>query len=76
LSLKGSSGEPTKIIDKFKRYNITSAIKHVKKFCAMPVVIENGDHAFIYLFAGAILSIHISQARGPRLNFTNNGFEK
>ena len=34
---------------------ITSAIKHVKKFCAMPVVIENGDHAFIYLFAGAII---------------------
>ena len=34
---------------------ITSAIKHEKKVCAMPVVIENGDHAFIYLFAGAIV---------------------
>jgi len=36
---------------------ITPAIKHVKKICAMPVVIENGDHDFIYLFAGPIEEI-------------------
>jgi hypothetical protein len=38
--------------------NITPAIKHVNKFCAMPVVIENGDHAFIYLFAGVIIYVY------------------
>ena len=33
---------------------ITPAIKHVNKFCGMPVFPENGNHALIYLVAGVI----------------------
>jgi hypothetical protein len=35
-------------------YITTPAIKHVNKFCGIPVFHENGDHAFIYLVAGVI----------------------
>gem|GEM_PF-2639302 len=38
---------------------ITPAIKHVNKFCAMPVVTENDDYAFIYLFSGVIISTYL-----------------
>jgi hypothetical protein len=34
---------------------ITPAIKHVNKFCGIPVFPENGDHALIYLVAGVII---------------------
>jgi hypothetical protein len=33
---------------------ITPAIKHINKFCGMPVFPENGGHALIYLVAGLI----------------------
>jgi hypothetical protein len=36
---------------------ITPAIKHVNKFCGIPVFPENGDHALIYLVAGVIIKI-------------------
>jgi hypothetical protein len=59
---------------------ITPAIKHVNKFCGMPVFPENSCHALIYLVAGLIIMtvnayFHNSSVFTPYLfvSFSRNG---